>query len=76
MKIAFLAPRYHTNQIPLVEFLIKKKHQVFFYVTRIGLNEDHSIIKPIILDLNMINQKYLLMIILLRILVYLVEGKN
>ncbi len=56
MKIAFLAPRYHTNQIPLVEFLIKKKHQVFFYVTRIGLNEDHSIIKPIILDSNIITK--------------------
>ncbi len=56
MKIAFLAPRYHTNQISLVEFLIKKKHQVSFYVTRIGLNEDHSSIKPIILDLNIITK--------------------
>ena len=49
MKIAFLAPRYHTNQISLVKYLLKKKNQVSFYVTRVGKSEDHSSLKPSIL---------------------------
>ena len=52
MKIAFLAPRYHTNQTTLVEYLIKNNHQVFFYVIRIGQSEDHSLLKPILINLN------------------------
>lgn len=52
MKIAFLAPRYHTNQTALVKYLLKNKHQVFFYVTRIGQSEDHSLLKPILINFN------------------------
>ena len=52
MKIAFLAPRYHTNQIALVKYLLQSKNQVSFYVTRIGKSEDHSSLKPKIIKLN------------------------
>ena len=55
MKIAFLAPRFHTNQIALVKYLLKSKNQVSFYVTRIGKSEDHSSIKPKIISLNYVS---------------------
>ena len=50
MKIAFLAPRFHTNQITLVSYLIKNGNQISFYVTRKGQIEDHSILKPKIIQ--------------------------
>tara|TARA_B100001093_G_C26818729_1_gene1010923 strand:+ start:1087 stop:2187 length:1101 start_codon:yes stop_codon:yes gene_type:complete len=56
MKIAFLAPRYHTNQISLVKYLLKSKNQVSFYVTRIGKSEDHSSLKPYIIKLSYISK--------------------
>ena len=56
MKIVFLAPRYHTNQISLVEYLQRSKNLVFFYVTRIGHSEDHSLLKPHIIKINFISK--------------------
>ena len=53
MKIAFLAPRFHTNQISIIKYLLKSKKQVSFYVTRISQIEDHSVLKPIVIDLKM-----------------------
>ena len=52
MKIAFLAPRYHTNQISLVKYLLKTKNKVSFYVTRVGKSEDHSSLKPTTIKLS------------------------
>jgi glycosyltransferase involved in cell wall biosynthesis len=52
MKIAFLAPRFHTNQISIIKYLLKNKKHVSFYVTRISQIEDHSVLKPILIDLN------------------------
>jgi len=52
MKIAFLAPRYHTNQISLVKYLLKTKNKVSFYVTRVGKSEDHSTLKPTTIKLS------------------------
>ena len=56
MKIALLAPRYHTNQISLVKYLLKTKNQVSFYVTRVGKSEDHSSLKPSIIQLSYISK--------------------
>lgn len=56
MRIAFIAPRYHTNQISLVKYLIKSKNVVSFYVTRIGKSEDHSSLKPKIIKLSYISK--------------------
>ena len=56
MKIAFLAPRYHSNQISLIQFLLKSKNKVSFYVTRVGKSEDHSSLKPAIIRLSYISK--------------------
>ena len=52
MKIAFLAPRFHTNQIDMVNYLLENNHKVSFYVTNIGNIEDHSSLKPILIKVN------------------------
>ena len=52
MKIAFLAPRYHTNQISLVRYLVESGHKVNFHVIRISQSEDHTFIKPMLINLN------------------------
>ena len=56
MKIALLAPRYHTNQISLVKYLLKTNNEVSFYVTRIGKSEDHTALKPSIIKLSKISK--------------------
>ncbi len=56
MKIAFLAPRYHTNQISLVNYLLKVRHKVSFYVVRIAEIEDHSSLKPVLINLSFISK--------------------
>ncbi|HUP12119.1 MAG TPA: hypothetical protein VM187_07910, partial [Niastella sp.] len=47
MKILFVAPRYHTNQVQLIKKLLEKKHEISFHVACIGPTEDHSLIKPV-----------------------------
>lgn len=47
MKILFVAPRFHTNQVEIIKILLKKKHEVFFHVACIGPTEDHSLVKPV-----------------------------
>lgn len=56
MRIAFLAPRYHTNQISLVKYLLKNGIQVSFYVTRTSQSEDHSLLKPLLIELNIVSK--------------------
>ena len=58
MNIAFIAPRYHTNQISLVEYLLKNNNQVSFFVTRVGNSEDHSSLKPSLIELNIITKMF------------------
>jgi glycosyltransferase involved in cell wall biosynthesis len=47
MKILFVAPRYHTNQVQLIKKLLEKKHEITFHVACIGPTEDHSLLKPL-----------------------------
>lgn len=47
MKLLFVAPRYHTNQVQLIKKLLEKKHEIAFHVACIGPTEDHSLIKPV-----------------------------
>ncbi|MBQ4518410.1 MAG: glycosyltransferase family 4 protein [Clostridia bacterium] len=42
MKFLYVAPRFHPNQYPIMEGLIKKGHQVHFCVTYVGLTEKHD----------------------------------
>lgn len=47
MKICFVAPRLHTNQIPIIRVLQAKGHDVTFVAQYIGGSEDHSLVKPV-----------------------------
>ena len=66
MKFLFVAPRFHTNQFPIVKGLIEKGHQVEFFVQYIGKGENHSILKPRLMKksiltgiiFNIIDRKY------------------
>src|SRR5690625_5554899 len=46
MRILFVAPRFHTNQVPLMEALLAGGHQVQFHVERVRPSEDHSLVTP------------------------------
>lgn len=47
MKILFVAPRFHTNQVQLIKKLHEKQHDIFFHVACIGPTEDHSVLTPL-----------------------------
>lgn len=49
MKVVYVAPRFHTNQIPIMRGWIEKGHSVFFVSQYQGKTEDYSVLKPIIL---------------------------
>ncbi len=51
MKFLFTAPRFHTNQVPIVKGLIERGHEVRYFVAFCGAIEEHTygqieIIKP------------------------------
>jgi glycosyltransferase involved in cell wall biosynthesis len=46
MKMLFVAPRFHTNQVQLTKKLLEEKHEVSFHVANIGPTEDHNLIVP------------------------------
>ncbi|WP_432356953.1 glycosyltransferase family 4 protein [Sporosarcina sp. UB5] len=54
MKILFVAPRFHTNQYPIVETLINHKHEVSFFAQYIGASEDHSLVEPKVFGYNLL----------------------
>ena len=49
MKILFTAPRYHTNQVPIVRGLKGKGHEVRYFVAFVGATEDHTDCEPLVL---------------------------
>lgn len=50
MNILFVAPRYHTNQDPIVRTLLAAGHSVKFHVATIGPIENHECIKPVVVQ--------------------------
>lgn len=46
MRFVFVAPRFHTNQYPLVRYLVKCGHTLDFYVVTKGFSEDYSYLQP------------------------------
>jgi glycosyltransferase involved in cell wall biosynthesis len=48
MKILFVAPRYHTNQVHIVHTLQEYGHEVHFHVNLHGVTEDHNLLLPVI----------------------------
>lgn len=49
MRFLYLAPRYHTNQAPIMKCLIENGHEVCFLSHYRGGIEDYSVISPVIL---------------------------
>ncbi|MRX72996.1 glycosyltransferase [Bacillus lacus] len=49
MLILYVAPRYHTNQIPITEGLLKAGYQVRFLAMYKGVSENYEALKPDIL---------------------------
>ena len=47
MRFLFVAPRFHSNQFPIVKSLYKSGHKIEFFVQYIGKSEDHSIVESI-----------------------------
>ena len=54
MKLLFFAPRLHTNQYEILKGL-KKKHKISFHSIYKGKTEDHSIIRPKIINQSTIS---------------------
>lgn len=48
MRFLFFAPRYHTNQHPLVKALLAHGHEVRFHVLNIGPTENHELLSPML----------------------------
>lgn len=46
MKLLYVAPRYHTNQVPIMEYLVRNGHEVHFLAYRKELTEDYHALTP------------------------------
>lgn len=57
LRVAFIAPRFHTNQAEFVRYLIKRGIDVSFYVAGIGQSEVHQDIVPT--ELEFLNHEFL-----------------
>ena len=49
MKYLFTAPRFHTNQVPIVKGLKDMGHEVKYFVAYIGLTENHTYCEPLVI---------------------------
>lgn len=49
MKLLYIAPRYHTNQIPIIEGWLENGDQVVFVSQMTNDREDHTALQPIVL---------------------------
>ncbi len=56
MKILFIAQRFHTNQVPIVEGLLADGHEVEYFGQMVGTVEDHSIIVPKKIELSFLGK--------------------
>lgn len=55
-KILFIAPRYHTNQIPICRVLKNNGYEIDFYVKFFGKTEDYKVIRPKIFEANLFSK--------------------
>lgn len=49
MRILYIAPRYHTNQIPIVEGWLAHQDEVLFVTHKTNDSENHDILTPVIM---------------------------
>lgn len=68
MKLLYVAPRFHPNQYPIIEGLIKKGHTVQFCVAHIGPTEKHDNVK-----VNLMEQGFLSKILEK---IFMLKGEN
>lgn len=58
MKILFIAPRFHTNQLGLVKKLVEEKHEVDFFVIGKGISENYKHISPRVIPVSRLTKWY------------------
>lgn len=56
MIILFVAPRFHTNQAPLVRSLLDAGHDVRYDVLFTGATEDHSRLQPTVIEPSLLSR--------------------
>ena len=49
MRFLYIAPRYHTNQVPIMEGLLEHGHEVLFLSHYAGGTEDYQCVTPVII---------------------------
>lgn len=59
MRILFIAPRFHTNQISLVNKLLEEGHELDIFVMGKGNSEDYRTITPKVIPTSIITKKYI-----------------
>ncbi|WP_432714771.1 glycosyltransferase family 4 protein [Pedobacter sp.] len=59
MRILFIAARFHTNQISLVNKLLQEGHQIDFFVMGQGNSEDYSALVPKIIPISVLTKAYI-----------------
>ncbi len=52
LKLLFVAPRFHTNQVPVVRTLLERGHPVRFLARYVGAVESHALLKPDLVPLR------------------------
>lgn len=58
MRFLYVAPRYHTNQIPIMKGLIENGHEVRFFGHYAGRIEDYAYVKPEIIGYSFLYRIY------------------
>ena len=56
MKIMYIAPRFHTNQVDTVKGLLNKGDEVKYICYYASQIEDYSLLKPVVLGFSFISQ--------------------
>lgn len=49
MRVMYIAPRYHTNQIPIVEGWLAHQDEVLFVTQKTNDSENHDLLTPVIM---------------------------
>lgn len=58
MRILYIAPRYHTNQIPIMKGLREHGDEIYFFSHYVGKIEDHSYVMPEIIGYSPLYKVY------------------
>lgn len=59
MKVLYVAPRYHTNQVPIMKGFLDAGDEVIFVSQYAGGTEDYSVLKPVILGYSFLFKEIL-----------------